>query len=222
MTGRKHAAKNACVMLVADINMAATFRGYFTRDGWHLSLGCARFEFDPSLGGDLLVAERRDPGVFTEAHTLLDTYRDTHHHALIVLDCEWDGAPPKAEIVRRITANMISKGWEEANIRVIAIDPELENWIWQDNVNVSTALRYTGELSLRNLLAQNQRWPLGHAKPTRPKEAVEWVLRQTKTPRSSAVYEKLASRVSVANCADEAFNELRDSLRAWFPVGALA
>jgi len=222
MTGGNPKAKRACAILVADNNMAAAFRGYLTRDQWHRSLGCARFEFDPALGGDLLVAERRDPGVFTEAHALLDSYRDTHRHAIIALDCEWCGAPPKAEIVERIMANMVAKGWAAGDVQVIAIEPELENWIWQDNPNVAAALRYKSEPPLRQLLEQNQHWPAGQAKPTRPKETTEWVLRQTRTPRSSALYEALASRVSIKNCTDEAFQELRTALQTWFPNGVAA
>ena len=38
--------KRPFVILVADSNMAAVFRGYFGRDQWHRSLGCASFEFD--------------------------------------------------------------------------------------------------------------------------------------------------------------------------------
>lgn len=216
MIGTAPTAKRACVILVADGNMAATFRGYLSRDQWYRSMGCAQFEFDPALGGDLLIAERRDPGVFTEAHALLDPYRNTHEHAIIALDCEWSGAPPKTEIVKRITANMVAKGWVADDVRVIAIDPELENWLWQDNPNVATALGYKAELPLRELLAKNHRWPQGQAKPTRPKEAVEWVLRQTSTPRSSARYESLATRVAIKHCTDEAFQELRAALQAWF------
>lgn len=218
----KSTEKRACVILVADSNMAAIFRGYLTRDRWHRSMGCAHFDFDHALGGDLLVAERRDPGVFAEAHALLDSYVDTHQHAIIALDCEWSGAPPKAEIVERITANMLAKGWAVENIRVIAIDPELESWLWQDNPNVAAALGYQAEPPLRELLAQNQRWPAGQAKPFRPKETAEWVLRLTKTPRSSARYEQLASRVSIKHCTDEAFQELRVALQAWFPNGGIA
>ncbi len=38
--------KRPCFILVADSNMAATFRGYFKRERWHLSLGCAPFEIN--------------------------------------------------------------------------------------------------------------------------------------------------------------------------------
>ena len=56
-------SKRPCVILVADSNMAAAFRGYFQRDGWHFSLGCAPFEIDTGVVADLIVDEGgNDPG----------------------------------------------------------------------------------------------------------------------------------------------------------------
>ena len=66
-------AKRPCVILVADSNMAATFRGYFKREKWHLSIGCAPFAIDTSVGGDLIVDEGgNDPGVYTKGHLISD------------------------------------------------------------------------------------------------------------------------------------------------------
>ncbi|HPE70927.1 MAG TPA: hypothetical protein PK018_01980 [Candidatus Competibacter sp.] len=214
MSGRKR----PCVILVADSNMAAVFRGYFGRDQWHRSLGCALFEFDAEIGKDLLVDEGgNDPGVYSRAHELLRPYQRSHQRALVVLDCEWGGSPGQSKIVADITANLVASGWRKNAAKVIAIEPELENWIWQDNPRVAEALRYRGELALRELLAQRGWWPAGQAKPLRPKETAEWVLRQTRRPRSSAIYEELAGRISIKGCADAAFLELHATLQAWFP-----
>jgi hypothetical protein len=214
--------KRPCVILVADSNMAATFRGYFTRDQWHRSLECAAFEFNPDIGKDLLVDEGgNDPGVFTRAHELLRPYLATHQRALVALDCEWEGSPGKQAIVTQITDNLLAAGWKANAVKVIAIDPELENWLWQDNPHVAAALRYRDTLTLRALLEQKGLWPAGQAKPPRPKEAAEWVLRQTRRPRSSAIYEELASRISIRGCTDAAFQELHATLQAWFPAEVL-
>lgn len=210
--------KRPCVILVADSNMAAAFRGYLTRDQWHRSLGCAPFAFDADIGRDLLVDEGgNDPGVYTRAHELLRPYQHSHQRALVALDCEWDGSPGRSTIVEEITANLVASGWRENAIKVIAIEPELENWLWQDNPLVATAFRYRGQPALRVLLEQQGLWPAGHVKPPRPKETAEWLLRQTRRPRSSAIYEELASRISVKGCSDAAFLELYATLQAWFP-----
>lgn len=214
MSGRKR----PCVILVADSNMAAVFRGYFGRDQWHRSLGCAPFEFAAEIGKDLLVDEGgNDPGVYSRAHELLRPYQRSHERALVVLDCEWGGSPGQPKIVADITANLVASGWRKNAAKVIAIEPELENWIWQDNPRVAEALRYRGEPVLRELLAQRGWWPAGQAKPPRPKETAEWVLRQTRRPRSSAIYEELAGRISIKGCSDAAFRELHATLQTWFP-----
>lgn len=85
---------------------------------------------------------------------------------------------------------------------------------------MADALRYKGQPPLRQWLAQVGVWPPGMAKPPRPKEAAEWVLKQTRQPRSSAIYQQLATRIGVHGCTDTAFVDLHNTLRAWFPVEA--
>lgn len=212
-------SKRPCVILVADSNMAATFRGYFKRDGWNLSIGCSHFDINTDVGADLLVDEGgNDPGVYTKGHELLRPYQNSHHRALVVLDCEWEGSPGKVAIVERITACLVASGWAEDAVKVIAIEPELENWLWQDKPQVADVLRYKGDKSLRQHLADNDLWPADAAKPPRPKEAAEWVLKQTKQPRSSSIYQKLAEHISIKGCTDAAFVEMHAAFLTWFPV----
>jgi hypothetical protein len=211
--------KRPCVFLVADSNMAAAFRGYFGRNQWHQSLGCSPFDFNPEIGGDLIVDEGgNDPGVFTKGHELLRPYLGSHERAVVALDCEWEGSPGKDKIVQHVTVNLIGTGWPEHAVKVIAIDPELENWLWQDNPHVADALRYKGQPPLRQWLAQVGVWPQGLAKPPRPKEAAEWVLKQTRQPRSSSIYQQLASRIGINGCTDASFVELHSTLKTWFPA----
>ena len=198
--------------------MAATFRGYFKRESWHLSLKCAPFEMNPDVGGDLIVDEGgNDPGVYTKGHELLRPYQRSHERALVVLDCEWEGSKGRTSIVQHVTSNLVGSGWDANAVKVIAIDPELENWLWQDKPQVAEALRYRSSVPLRQYLADHGWWPQGLIKPPRPKEAAEWILRQTKQPRSSAIYEKLAEHISIRNCTDAAFAEMHSTLQVWFP-----
>jgi len=71
-------------------------------------------------------------------------------------------------------------------------------------------------------LEQNGWWPQDAAKPPRPKEAAEWVLRKTRQPRSSAIYQQLAARISIAGCTDAAFTTMHAQLQVWFPQGGEA
>ena len=53
-------------------------------------------------------------------------------------------------------------------------------------------------------------------KPNRPKEALEAALRHVKKPRSSALYQALAEKVSLRECVDPAFLRFRAILNKWF------
>jgi hypothetical protein len=204
--------------------MAATFRGFFGRAQWHRALGCAAFEFDANdSDGDIVVGDgRNDPGLYHGGHEFLRPYQRGYERALVVLDCEWDGSPGKQAIERDLERKLVGSGWNADAVRVIAIEPELENWLWQDKPQVAAALGYDGEPGLRALLEQRGWWPSGAAKPPRPKEAVEWVLQQTRLPRSSSLYQALAYRISSKGCTDAAFLAMRAQFQAWFPVEAAA
>jgi hypothetical protein len=54
-------------------------------------------------------------------------------------------------------------------------------------------------------------------KPQRPKEAMEKALRLAGKKRSSAIYARLARKVSLSRCVDPAFVKLRETLQSWFP-----
>lgn len=112
---------------------------------------------------------------------------------------------------------------------VIVIDPELEQWVWvsrkiADNTfevhpHVVDCFNYKQEKPLHELLRDKRNWDNETAKPTRPKEAVELVLKQTRTPRSSAIYRRIAEHVSVKGCKDDSFKVLLHKLQEWFTPG---
>ncbi len=56
-----------------------------------------------------------------------------------------------------------------------------------------------------------------NGKPTRPKESLEAALRIPGLPRSSALYQTIAEKISLRRCTDEAFIRLRKQLVEWFP-----
>jgi hypothetical protein len=204
---------------VADTDTAAVLRGYFGRPNWHQSIGCAKVEIDTDIGRDLLVDEGgADPGVFTKAHELLRPFQKSHSNALVILDCEYEGSPGKEKIVGHITENLVRTGWTEKSVRVIAIEPELESWLWQDKPQISVALSYDRQPPLRQFLLEKGWWPADSPKPPRPKEAVQWVLELTRKPRSSAIYERIASGIAVKGCVDSSFCDLREIMQSWFPI----
>lgn len=205
-----------CVFLLADGTMEAMFQGFFSRDGCYHSLGTRSFSFDSR---EDIVSGTNDPRTYTQAHELLRTHQRTHLHAVIVLDREWSGSPGVEQIRLDIRRNMITSGWDADAFEVVVIDPELENWIWQESPHLVNAFEYEGLQPLRHWLRDQDppMWIDGEAKPARPKEAVEAVLRMTRVPRSAAIYRQITERVSIRRCADPAFAVLCQCLRRWFP-----
>ena len=87
---------------------------------------------------------------------------------------------------------------------------------------MADALGYQGAKPLRQHLADNGKWPIDLAKPPRPKETAEWVLKQARKPRSAAIYQKLAAHISIKGCTDTAFSEMHAVFMAWFPLEVAA
>lgn len=217
--GAPFGGRRPVVFLVADKNMEAMVKGFLTRDGFHLSLGCDSFSFDPRE--DLFVAAgHNDPGLFKKAGELTRGFQETHDHLVVLLDAAWDGSPGAAVIAAQMTADLAHGGWAEARFAVVVIDPELENWVWATSPHVALSLGWDREEGLREWLEARGQWEGGATKPADPKGAVEDVLREIRQPRSSAIYRELASRVSPLGCADHALTRLFEVLRAWFPVNA--
>lgn len=204
-----------CIFLLADSNMQAAFTGFLTRDKFHLSLGIRKFDFDPKH--DIIVHKERDPGVYKSAHQELDRYQNDYQYAVIVLDKEWKNSPGVKKTQEHINKNMISTGWDKNRFVVIVIDPELEAWILQDNPHVVEVLGFKQELSLKQWLNNKGLWDDLSSKCPDPKAAIEAIAKISKTPRSSAIYQKITSKISVKNCIDPAFTLLCETLRRWFP-----
>jgi hypothetical protein len=145
-------------------------------------------------------------------------FHNTHHKAVVVLDCEWDGSPGQASIRDTISRQLVESGWEPARFAVIAIDPELEEWIWQDSPVLEKALRHQGATTLREMLAARNLWPLGLAKPPEPKKVFDQIRQENRVKKSSSVFRHIAAEVLIAACIDPEFQRLVAILQTWFPA----
>jgi len=165
-----------------------------------------------------IVHPRRDPGCFNEAAEMLQPYIRNARYALVIFDHEGSGQETKSrqEISRELEILLSRHGWEN-RIKVIVIEPELENWIWSDSPRVDEVLGWHGhDPPLRNWLHNNGLLPNGQLKPPKPKEAFRKALRESRIHPSSALFADLAERVSLERCQDSAFNELKNVLKSWF------
>lgn len=208
--------KRDCLFFVADLNMLETFKGFLGRDGFHHSLGCGRFAFDP------LQDIRHAGGVYDNLHLqageLVRGFQATHQKIVVVQDCAFEGTPGQAVLEANLARQLLAAGWPAQDFLALAIEPELEQWLWQDSLHVEQALKHQQPPTLKQLLMDNGHWQSGAAKPADPKAAMEWVSKRNRVIRSGATYGKISSKVSIKTCTDPAFLRLVAQLCAWFPV----
>ena len=195
------------VALVADKHIGTTLRVLLERRRRSLNLRPISFDVFPH--------EDSDPGVLRGAPEFLRRFLQTHRYALAVLDVEFSGSPgPRQRLEGEIQQRLDGRGWQGRS-RVIAIDPELEAWVWSDSPHVPRILGLA-QNEIRDIADEHDWWAQGAPKPIRPKELMSVVLRRARKVRSAAIYAQLAQRVSVQRCKDAAFAGLRDTLREWF------
>ena len=140
--------------------------------------------------------------------------REQYSNALVMFDREGCGQENRSadELEDIVQSQLDRVGWADHS-SVIVLDPELEIWVWSDSPHVSRILGIARP-ELDQLLGQ-YRSP-GNLKPSRPKELMEKVLRQSHVPRSSSLYADLARFVGIERCTDPAFLRLKSYLIRWF------
>jgi hypothetical protein len=222
------------IWLVADLECRATLTGFLDRKDFHTSLRCKPFLWNPDI--DLIREEKgKDAGVWKNSHLLLRAKRISHRHAVVLLDNAFDGSPGPEQLEHDIRENLQRVGWSLDDVEVIVLDPELEVWIWQRNVNVEQAFDYSGPPGLWKKLAELSispakrfvpadpdrglvpAWPEHDPKPRDPKATVEAVRWLCNSDPPSAVFNSISARVSVRGCVDPGFLKLRGALQRWFP-----
>ena len=204
--------QNDLVVLVADKNMMFALRGILNR---HKPLKIR------AITSTIIPNNRHDPGCRNNPQDILRSYFRTHRHALVVLDHQGCGGEHliREKIETDIETLLSKNGWGDRAAAVV-ISPELEAWVWSDSPAVDEKLGWKDRSpKLRDWLRKNtDYWATGDAKPSRPKEAVEYALREVIKPRSSSIYMELAKSVSWKNCSDPAFAKLVQTLQKWFGV----
>ncbi len=169
------------------------------------------------INSDILSHPKHDPGVFHEAGYFLAVFAQQYEHVIVLVDVEWDGSLESAqEIEEKIQGDLNKSGWEGRSA-VIVIDPELEIWVWSQSRHVPELFGTDWE-TIKDLGNQTGYWQEGKAKPSRPKELLEVVLRHTKKRRSAALYQQLAQKVGLRTCQDDSFRRFREILQEWFPA----
>ncbi len=161
-----------------------------------------------------------DSGVYSQAHTFLQSRKHQYSKFLVVWDEEWYTGknPLSAESqAQKVSESMKLSGFDERDFCAVVISPELETWVWGSSPRIPEILR-SDWASIRALGASKKLWDASKPKPQRPKELLEAVLTQQKRPSSASLFKELAEAVSFKNCEDPAFQRFCATLREWFPA----
>lgn len=197
-------------VIVPDLDIEKTIEALL--DKRQQSLGIAPIRFKIFRRHD------RDAGVRARGAEFSRGFMRQYRHCLLVFDHEGSGAESSSpdRLEAEIRQQLSRVGWgNEAD--VVVISPELEIWLWGTEPHLSQVIGWSGGPALNWLVQQN--FALGqHGKPTRPKEALESVLRRAGRPHSASIYSQVASRCSLRNCHDSAFNRFQRRLQDWFPA----
>jgi hypothetical protein len=197
------------VCLVADKNMEAVVDAILQRPQ---SLGIR------PITTQIDVHPHRDSGCYHNATPFLRPYLRHAHHACVVMDRSWEGAPAKPTVALEADVDrhleQLGAGWAKS----IVIDPELEAWLVRRSPRLDDKLGWRGRSpTLAAALAENGMWPAAAAKPADPKATIEWALQQARVVRSSSIYRDLAGVLGTKDCTDASFGRFRAMLQAWFP-----
>lgn len=198
------------VLLVADKNAEFALKGALGRPE---ALGVRSITFA------VFVHMGRDGGTRKNGVELLALHRARFAKALLILDFEGCGTDKSSaiELEAELDARLLSRWGEDA--KSIVIESELDVWAWGGDYSVETAIGWSSVKGVRAWLSGNGFEFDANRKPIRPKEALEAALRCEGSPRSSALYRAIASKISLRHCSDPAFNRLRDCLVGRFPRG---
>ena len=196
------------VLLMADKNAQFALKGALGRPE---ALGIRPIEFE------FRVHPGRDGGTRKSGPEVLALERRRFRHALLVLDFEGCGTDlPNAKALETQLDGRLSAHWKEA-AKSIVIEPELDVWVWGADNAVEAVIEWPAGKGVREWLREKGFAFEANEKPTRPKEALEAALRIPDLPRSSALYQSIAEKISLRRCGDEAFIRLRKQLIEWFP-----
>ena len=198
------------VVLVADKDMEHALRGLLNRPE---ALGIR------PITNDIFVHHEHDPACALRGIGFLNMFSTQYRHSLLMFDHEGSGRNSIApnELQEDLNTEFTRSVWGD-RAKTIVLSPELEVWIWSDSPKVDEVAGWRDRSpGMRTWLVEEGWIETENAKPDRPKEAFDAVLKEANVPRSASLYEQIASKVSLRRCQDASFLRLKTILQTWFP-----
>ena len=196
-------------LIVADKNMDFALRGILSRIA-SLKIRSIEYETRVQVG--------RDGGVRTYGPDTLSLLHHRFYHGIIMFD--WNGSGTEFENPSELEQDLdqrLEKTWGD-RAKAIVIEPELDAWVWGSDNALREVLDWNEVPQIREWLETKGFVFHTHRKPIRPKNALNELMFKLKRPRSSALYEQVANKISLEKCVDPAFLRLKNTLQEWFPA----
>ena len=154
------------VVLVADKNMEFTVRGLLER--------MPRSENIRNITYDIFNHPENDPGILNHSHDFLRPLTQEYNYCMVLLDHEGCGHEQQSreEIEATIEHNLSANGWADRCCAIV-ISPELENWMWVNEVRLKNAIGWRNDTNIYQWLEEQDLKDADKPKPVRPKETFE-------------------------------------------------
>jgi len=195
------------VVLVADKNMQFALKGALLRPQ-ALGIRPITHAFRSHMG--------RDGGVRSTGASVLASEQSRFQHALMLLDFEGCGQEDVDPLVLEAQLDQALQAVWGSRAKAIVIAPEVDAWVWGSDNVLREVFDWPHASPIRDWLRGKGFAFDRTGKPLRPKEALDAMRPVHKLARSSALYEKITSRISLTHCTDAAFVRLKSQLQAWF------
>ena len=165
------------------------------------------------------VETQHDAACAQRGVSFLSMFSENYRHGLLMFDHFGSGREQTSpqDLQDGLGNEFRQTGWGE-RARAVVLVPELEAWVWGTSPHVAEVAGWAnGNYELRRWLREAGWLENGEVKPKLPSKAFRAALRAANTRRSSSLYLKIARKVSLTRCKDEAFREFKEILRNWFP-----
>lgn len=195
------------IVLVADSHIGMTIETLLSER--YRALGISKISFDILLHPD------SDSGCrvnYVEYLRLYSRYR----HACVIFDREGSGATDRFSLEEEIERGLSQNGWN-GHCMAMAIEPELESWIWTSSIHTARALGWNTCEELLGWQREKSLLECGQYKPNDPDDAMEAAMNEKNRHKSAGVFRQIAKSSTFRNCEDDAFLKFGSALRKWFP-----
>lgn len=174
-----------------------------------------------ALTVDFQTHRHRDSGCRSTPGEVINPLRNSYRKGMVIFDFHGSGENSRTatQLETDLERQLQDAGWQPDGIAVVAIEPELEAWVFGASaLNLERLVGWSQPRSISDWLQINGFLALGETKPNDPQAAFDGMLRAHQKRRSRRLFADLARTVNFSRCQDRAFQKFRATLQRWFPA----